>query len=30
MGTPLFLLVGWGTWLILRKVPTAKPNLTTE
>jgi len=24
MGTPLFLLVGWGTWLVLRKVPTAK------
>jgi intracellular septation protein A len=24
MGTPLFLLVGWGTWLILRKVPTVK------
>ena len=30
MGTPLFLLVGWATWLILRKVPTAKPELTAE
>ena len=30
MGTPLFLLVGWGTWLILRKVPTVKPTLNPE
>ena len=30
MGTPLFLLVGWATWLILRKVPTAKPELKSE
>jgi hypothetical protein len=30
MGTPLFLLVGWGTWVILRKVPTAKPALESE
>ena len=30
MGTPLFLLVGWGTWLILRKIPTVKPELTAE
>ncbi len=30
MGTPLFLLVGWATWLILRKVPTVKPELTAE
>jgi len=30
MGTPLFLAVGWTTWLILRKVPTAKPELTAE
>ena len=30
MGTPLFLLAGWVTWLILRKVPTAKPPLAAE
>jgi intracellular septation protein A len=30
MGYPLFVLVGWGTWLILRKVPTVKPELTAE
>ncbi len=30
MGTPLFLVVGWGTWLILRKVPTVKPNSKAE
>ena len=30
MGTPLFLVVGWGTWLILRKVPTVKPPLKSE
>jgi len=30
MGTPLFLLVGWGTWLILRKVPTVKPASSAE
>ena len=30
MGTPLFLLVGWGTWLILRKVPTVKPESLAE
>ncbi len=30
MGYPLFILVGWGTWLILRKVPTVKPELATE
>lgn len=24
MGYPLFLAVGWGSWLILRKVPTTK------
>ncbi len=24
MGYPLFILAGWGTWLILRKVPTTK------
>jgi len=27
MGTPLFLLVGWATWLVLRKVPTTKPEV---
>ncbi len=30
MGTPLFLLVAWATWLILRKVPTVKPELKAE
>ena len=30
MGTPLFLLVGWGTWLILRKVPTVKVESAAE
>ncbi len=30
MGTPLFLLVGWGTWVILRKVPTVKLESTSE
>lgn len=30
MGYPLFIAVGWGTWLILRKVPTIKPELPTE
>ena len=30
MGTPFFLLVGWGTWVILRKVPTVKPELKAE
>ncbi|MEI6294654.1 MAG: DUF3159 domain-containing protein [Actinomycetes bacterium] len=30
MGTPLFLAVAWATWLILRKVPTAKPELKAE
>ena len=30
MGTPLFLLVCWGTWLILRKVPTVKPEPLAE
>jgi len=30
MGTPFFLLVAWGTWLILRKVPTVKPELKAE
>lgn len=30
MGYPLFILVGWATWLILRKVPTVKPELTAE
>ncbi len=30
MGYPLFVLVGWSTWLILRKVPTVKPELTAE
>ena len=30
MGYPLFILVGWATWLILRKVPTVKPELTSE
>jgi hypothetical protein len=24
MGYPLFIAAGWGTWLILRKVPTVK------
>lgn len=24
MGYPLFIAAGWGTWLILRKVPTTK------
>jgi hypothetical protein len=24
MGTPLFLLTAWATWLVLRRVPTAK------
>lgn len=26
MGYPLFLLAAWGSWLIIRAVPTAKPN----
>lgn len=26
MGYPLFILTAWGTWLILRKTPTAKIN----
>ena len=30
MGTPLFLLVCWGTWLILRKVPTVKVESAAE
>lgn len=30
MGYPLFVVVGWSTWLILRKVPTVKSELTTE
>lgn len=30
MGYPLFIIVGWATWLILRKVPTVKPELTAE
>lgn len=30
MGYPLFILVGWATWLILRKVPTVKSELTAE
>ena len=30
MGYPFFLLVGWGNWLILRKVPTTKPESTTD
>ena len=30
MGYPLFIVVGWATWLILRKVPTVKPDLTAE
>lgn len=30
MGYPLFAVVGWSTWLILRKVPTVKPELTAE
>jgi intracellular septation protein A len=24
MGTPLFILTAWATWLVLRRVPTAK------
>jgi intracellular septation protein A len=27
MGYPLFFLVGWGSWLILKKVPSVKPEL---
>lgn len=30
MGYPLLIAVGWATWLILRKVPTVKPELTAE
>jgi hypothetical protein len=30
MGYPLFIAVGWGSWLILRKVPTVKPELLPE
>ena len=30
MGYPLFIIVGWATWLILRKVPTVKPELSAE
>jgi intracellular septation protein A len=30
MGYPLFILVGWSTWLVLRKVPTVKAESTTE
>ena len=30
MGTPLFRLVCWGTWLILRKVPTVKVESAAE
>jgi len=26
MGYPLFFLVGWGSWLILKKVPSVKPE----
>ena len=26
MGYPLFFLVGWWSWLIIRKVPTVKPE----
>jgi len=30
LGYPGFLFVSWGTWLILRKVPTIKVESTTE
>ncbi len=30
LGYPGFLLVSWGTWLILRKVPTVKPESIAE
>ncbi len=30
MGYPLFIVVGWATWLILRKVPAVKADLPTE
>ena len=30
MGYPLFLAVGWGSWLILRRVPTVKADSAAE
>ncbi len=30
MGYPGLILTGWVTWLILRKVPTVKPELAAE
>jgi len=30
MGYPMFLAVGWFTWLIIRKIPTVKPVAGTE
>lgn len=30
MGYPLFIAVGWGSWLILRKVPTVKVESVAE
>ncbi len=30
MGYPMFLAVGWFTWMILRKVPTVKPTDPTQ
>jgi intracellular septation protein A len=30
MGYPLFIAVGWATWVVLRKVPAVKADLPTE
>ena len=30
MGTPLFLLTAWATWLVLRRVPTVKASQESE
>lgn len=30
MGYPLFLLVAWGSWVVLRAVPSVKPEVKTE
>lgn len=30
MGYPLFLLAAWGSWVVLRGVPSVKPEVKTE
>ncbi len=30
MGYPLFLLAAWGSWVVLRAVPSVKPEVKTE